>query len=135
MRRGLYVLLLGAFVLGGAFIIASNVLIPSRSKVALEEGDVAPRDILAPRSLKYESAVLMQAKKDAAIAAVRPVYDPPDPSVASEQSQLARQILDFIENVRYDDFATLDQKKSDLAAITDLKSQSGGDAGHPYGER
>jgi putative nucleotidyltransferase with HDIG domain len=119
-RRGLYLLLLSAFVLGGAFIIASNVLIPSRSKVALEEGDVAPRDILAPRSLKYESAVLTQAKKDAAVAAVRPVYDPPDPSVASEQSQRARQILDFIENVRADDFATLDQKKSDLAAITDL---------------
>jgi membrane-associated HD superfamily phosphohydrolase len=119
-RRGLYLLLLSAFVLGGAFIIASNVLIPSHSKVALEEGDVAPRDILAPRSLKYESAVLSQAKKDAAVAAVRPVYDPPDPSVASEQSQRTRQILDFIENVRADDFATLDQKESDLAAITDL---------------
>jgi putative nucleotidyltransferase with HDIG domain len=119
-RQGVYLLLLIAFVVGGGFIIASDVLIPSRSKVALEEGDVAPRDILAPRSLKYESAVLMQAKKDAAVAAVRPVYDPPDPSVANEQSQRARQILDFIENVRYDDFATLDQKKSDLAAISDL---------------
>jgi putative nucleotidyltransferase with HDIG domain len=120
LRRGVYVLLLGAFVLGGAFIIASDVLVPSRSKVALEEGDVAPRDLLAPRSLKYESAVLTQAKKDAAVAAVRPVYDSPDPSVANEQTQRARQILDFVENVRYDDFATLDQKKRDLAAVTDL---------------
>ncbi len=120
MRRAIYLLLLSAFVLGGGFIIASDVLIPSRSKVALEEGGVAPRDILAPRSLKYESAVLIQAKKDAAVAAVRSVYDPPDPSVANEQTQRARQILDFIENVRYDDFSTPDQKKSDLAAITDL---------------
>ena len=110
MRRAIYLLLLSAFVLGGGFIIASDVLIPSRSKVALEEGGVAPRDILAPRSLKYESAVLIQAKKDAAVAAVRSVYDPPDPSVANEQTQRARQILDFIENVRYDDFSTLDQK-------------------------
>jgi putative nucleotidyltransferase with HDIG domain len=120
LQRGTYVLLLSAFVLGGAFIMASDVLIPSRSKVALEAGVVAPRDVLAPRSLKYESDVLTQAKKDAAIAAVRPVYDPPDPGVASEQTQRARQVLDFIENVRHDDFATLDQKKADLAAITDL---------------
>jgi membrane-associated HD superfamily phosphohydrolase len=119
-RRGIYALLLSAFVLGGAFIIASDVLIPSSSKVALEEGDVAPRDVLAPRSLNYESDVLTQAKRDAAVAAVRPVYDPPDPGVESEQTQRARQILDFIENVRYDDFATLEQKRSDIAAITDL---------------
>lgn len=119
-RRGIYALLLSAFVLGGAFIIASDVLIPSSSKVALEEGDVAPRDVLAPRSLKYESDVLTRTKRDAAVAAVRPVYDPPDPGVESEQTQRARQILDFIENVRYDDFSTLEQKKSDIAAITDL---------------
>ncbi len=67
-----------------------------------------------------KATCLLQAKKDAAVAAVRSVYDPPDPSVANEQTQRARQILDFIENVRYDDFATLDQKKIDLAAITDL---------------
>jgi hypothetical protein len=52
--------------------------------------------------------------------AVRPIYDPPDPSMESLQTQRARQILDYIENVRYDDFATLEQKKSDLAAITEL---------------
>ncbi|RPI97070.1 MAG: hypothetical protein EHM39_10085, partial [Chloroflexi bacterium] len=90
LHQGVQIVLLVAFVLGGAFIIASEVLIPSSSKVALEEGDVAPRDVLAPRSLKYESDVLTQAKMDAAVAAVRPVYDPPDPSVGSEQSQLAR---------------------------------------------
>ncbi len=119
-QRATYVLLVGAFLLGGSLIIASDVLIPSKSKVALEAGQVAPRDILAPRSLKYESDVLSQAKRDAQVAAVRPVYDPPDPAVDTEQTQLARQILDFIENVRYNDFATLDQKKEDMAAITAL---------------
>lgn len=119
-QRTVYALMIGGFVLGGALIIASDVLIPSKSKVALEEGEVAPRDILAPRGLKYESDVLSQAKRDAQIAAVRPVYDPADPAVASDQIQLARQILDFIENVRYDDFATLEQKKADITAITTL---------------
>jgi hypothetical protein len=120
LRQGAPALLISAFVLIGAFIMASDALLPSNSKVALEEGQVAPRDMLAPRSLKYESEVLTLAKKDAAVAAVRPIYDPPDPAVENEQSQLARQILDFIENAQYDDFATLAQKKSDLAAITAL---------------
>ena len=119
-QRTIYVLMIGAFVLGGSLIIASDVLIPSKSKVALEEDEVAPRDILAPRGLKYESDVLSQAKREAQIAGVRPVYDPPDPAVGSEQIQLARQLLDFVENVRYDDFATLEQKKADIAAITTL---------------
>ena len=52
--------------------------------------------------------------------AVRPVYDPPDVSIANEQLQLVRQILDYIENIRYDDFATPEQKKADLGAITGL---------------
>src|SRR5690606_31673952 len=76
--------------------------------------------ILAPRSLKYDSDVLTHARRDAEAAAVRPIYDPPDLNVMREQVQLARDILDFIENVRYDDFATLDQQREDLAAITAL---------------
>jgi len=94
LRKSVYVLLLAAFVLSGSVIIASDVLFPSGAKVALEVGDVSPHDILAPRSLKYESEVLSQAKRDAEIAAVRPIYDPPDPSVKSEQLQRARQILE-----------------------------------------
>lgn len=120
LRRGLYVVLVGVFVAVGAFIIASEVILPSNTRVALEENDVAPRDVLAPRSLKYESEVLTAAKREAAVNAVRDIYDPPDPSVESEQIRLARQILDYIENIRYDDFATLEQKKADLAAISDL---------------
>lgn len=120
LRKSVYVLLLAAFVLLGAVILAAEALFPSDEAVALEVGEVAPHDILAPRSLKYESQVLSEAKRNAAMAAVRPVYDPPDPSVKNEQVQRARQILDFIENVRYDAFATPAQKAADIAAISDL---------------
>jgi putative nucleotidyltransferase with HDIG domain len=120
MRRAVYAVLVIAFIVSGGFIIASEAILPSRSKVTLEVGQAAPRDVLAPRSLNYESTILTEAKRKAAVDSVRPIYDPPDPSVASEQMQLARQILDYIENVRYDDFATMAQKKRDLAAITDL---------------
>ncbi len=121
LRKSVYALGLLAFVLSGTLIIAADVLFPSGVKVALEVGDVSPHDILAPRSLKYESDVLWQAKREAEIAAVRPIYDPPDPSVRNEQLQRARAILDFIENVRYDDFATPAQAEADIAAITDLE--------------
>lgn len=120
LQRSLYALLFSAFVLSGALIVASDVLLPSNSKVELEVGKVAPRDLLAPRSLKYESQVLTEAKKEAEIARVRPVYDPPDPGVMSAQLQLARQILDYIENVLHDEFATSNQKSADIRAITDL---------------
>ncbi len=120
LERGFYVVLVGLFVAVGGFIIASEVILPSSTRVSLEENDVAPRDVLAPRSLKYESEVLTAAKRDAAVNEVRDIYDPPDPAVESEQRRRARQILDYIENVRYDDFASLEQKKADLAAISDL---------------
>lgn len=120
LQRGVYALLFGAFVLLGAFIVASDMLFPSTARVELEVGDVAPRDLLAPRGLKYESRVLTEAKREAEMARVRPIYDPPDPSVTSAQLQVARQILDFIENVLHDDFATQEQKEADIRAITEL---------------
>lgn len=120
LRQSVYALFVVTFVLVGSVILASEALFPSDAAVALEVGEVAPHDILAPRSLKYESQVLTEAKRNAAIAAVRPIYDPPDPSVKNEQVQRARQILDFIENIRYDDFATPAQKAADIAAISDL---------------
>ena len=119
-RAAAYVVLLGGFIIVGALIISYDVLTPNETKVALEVGEVAPRDILAPRSLKYDSDVLTQARRDAEAAAVRPIYDPPDLNIMREQVQLARDVLDFIENVRYDDFATLEQQREDIAAITAL---------------
>jgi cyclic-di-AMP phosphodiesterase PgpH len=120
LNRGLYVLLVVLFIVSGAAIIAFDTLKPSDSKLALEVGQAAPRDVLAPRSLQYESDVLLKSKREGEVAAVRPVYDPPDKSIGSERAQLARQVLDYIENVRYDDFATREQKRADLEAITAL---------------
>src|SRR5690606_24019793 len=33
---------------------------------------------------------------------------------------IARQVLDYIENIRYDAFATVEQKRDDIQAITEL---------------
>ena len=109
-----------AFVGGGSVVLAYDSLVSSASRLILEVGDVAARDVLSPRSLTYESDVLTGDKREAVAASVCPVYDPPDPRVATEQLQLARQSLDYIENVRYDDLATPEQKQQDIAAITVL---------------
>ncbi|MCC6800519.1 MAG: hypothetical protein IT325_10390, partial [Anaerolineae bacterium] len=116
-HTGLYIVLLAGFIGAGGVIVAYDALTPDEGLVALEAGEVAPRDVLAPRSLKYDSDVLTQARRDAEMAAARPIYDPPDLNITREQVQLTREILDFIENVRYDDFATLDQQREDLGAI------------------
>ncbi|WP_119072627.1 HD family phosphohydrolase [Aggregatilinea lenta] len=112
--------LLAAFVGSGSVVLAYDSIVSSAARLVLEVGDVSPRDVLAPRSITYESDVLTEDKREAAAASVRPVYDPPDSRVETEQIQLARQVLDFIENVRYDDLATTEQKKQDITAITVL---------------
>src|SRR5690606_41983621 len=105
-RTALYIFLLTGFIAAGAFIIAFDVFAPNESTVALEVGGVAPRDILAPRSLRYDSDVLTQARRDAEDAAVRPIYDPPDHNLMRAQVHVARCIRDLIRNARSEYFAT-----------------------------
>ena len=109
-----------AFVISAAALIAYNALAPSEG-VTLSAGQVAPADIVAPRSITYDSDVLTQLARQAAADSIHDVYDPPNPSVARQQLQLARHVLDYIDNVRHDTYATLSQQVSDLGAITVLK--------------
>ena len=48
---------------------------------------------------------------------MRGIYDPPDPSIARQQIQLAREILDYIADVRADEFATQEMLQDDIQAI------------------
>ncbi|HVO41022.1 MAG TPA: HDIG domain-containing protein [Aggregatilineales bacterium] len=110
---------------GVVFILVATVTIayPSltSSGVVLAVGQVAPNDILAPRSITYDSAVLSHLARQSASDAVSPVYDPPNPSVSRQQIQLARRVLDYIDNVRHDSYATPAQRTADLKAIAALK--------------
>jgi cyclic-di-AMP phosphodiesterase PgpH len=108
------------FVLLATLIIAGEALFGARLTSSLQVGDIAAENILAPRSVTYNSDVLTQRSQREAAAAVGVVYDPPDPNVSRAQSQLARQILDFIKNVRRDLFASPEEKLSDLRQITAL---------------
>ncbi len=118
-RRIALVILGIAFVATASAIIAYPALTPS-SDLSLSVGQVAPTDILAPRSITYDSDVLTRLSRQAASDAIRDVYDPPNPSVSRQQIQLAQHVLDYINNVRHDAYAAQDQQMADLAAITTL---------------
>lgn len=112
--------LLAVFVLALAGIVALDSLFVAGTTSDLQPGDIAPVDILAPASITYISDVLTEQRRTAAIAAVSPVYDPPDPGVARQQVQLLRDILDYADGVRRDPYGTPAQKRDDLVAITAL---------------
>jgi putative nucleotidyltransferase with HDIG domain len=88
--------------------------------LSLKVGDVATQDILAPKTLTFVSEVLTRQAQDEARNAVAPVYLPPDPSIARRQIEKLQLALNYITTVRYDPYATPDQKIEDLRALSDI---------------
>lgn len=86
----------------------------------LKVGDVAPQDIQASKALTYQSDLLTEQARRAAEEQVAPVYLPVDPGISRHQIEKMRVSLNYINTLRSDGFATLDQKISDLAAMSDL---------------
>jgi cyclic-di-AMP phosphodiesterase PgpH len=109
------------FILVATVIVGFDDIFPGQGGITtLQVADIAPDNIYAPESRTYISQVLTEQRRESAMAAVRPVYDPPDPSVARQQIDLARQILDYIENIRRDPFGSAEQKMRDLSQIAAL---------------
>jgi putative nucleotidyltransferase with HDIG domain len=92
----------------------------SGSTVALQAGDVAGENVLAPRELSYQSSVLTDQAKAAAEQSVPDIYDPPNSAIARLQLERLSSSLDFISAVRADEFATPEERLQDLMAMTDL---------------
>ncbi len=116
----LRILLAILFVGLATVIVGYDALAAGQQALALQVGQVAPQDILAPFSISYESEVLTRQRIQVAMNSVHDIYDPPDPSVARQQIQLARQVLDYIADVRADEFATTEMLLADLRAIDTL---------------
>jgi len=114
-------------ILAGAVLAALTTylltfpLLPA-IRVVLEEGDVAPRDIRAPRRITYESAIWTAERQRQAEAAVQPVYTSPDPNIARQQLERVRQILDYLNAVRADPFGTSAQRRAWVLAVPELRS-------------
>ena len=87
---------------------------------ALEENDVAPHDIRAPRSITFESDILRAQQQERAAAEVEPIYTSPDPTWARQQLDRARKVLDYLGSVRADTLASSSQKRGWVLAVPEL---------------
>ncbi len=117
-------LALAVLVLAALFTyFLSFPLLPS-GRLVLEEGDVAPQDMRAPRPITYESAILTAAEEQRAVQEVQPVYTAPDSDLAGQRLERARQVLDYLCSVRADPFATPAQRRAWTLAVEELSALS-----------
>ena len=113
-------LLLGLlFVLAGSLILVVQ-LPPGDETEQLRVGDVAPRNVLAPKRITYASEIETQSARERAEAAVPEIYALPDARIARQQVARARQILDYFDSVRADTYASPDERRELIAAVNDL---------------
>ncbi|GAB4478466.1 MAG: HDIG domain-containing protein [Anaerolineales bacterium] len=119
--RRIFLTLLVLIILYGAVTLALVFPFLSNSNVAiLEEGQVAAQDIQAPHALTYVSDILTEQARQNAARNVSPVYTAPDTGIARAQRDRLRNALAYINSVRADQYATLEQKLADLALMEDL---------------
>jgi putative nucleotidyltransferase with HDIG domain len=119
--RALQFLLLIAVSLLSYLLLTLPISLRSTPASSLDVGLVAPRDLQAPRDIDYVSEVRTEEARQAAERAVAAVYASPDPSIARQQIERLRTTLQFITLVRDDPNATIEQKRSDLAALSDVR--------------
>ncbi len=109
--------------LSGLLISTLALVMPYSTRQAslrVQVGDVVGQDILAPRTLSYQSAVLTAQRRQEATDAVTPLYGPPDANVARQQLENLQIALNFVDSVRQDSYASLDQKIGDLSALQNV---------------
>ncbi len=115
---------LRAFVLVGVTLVSYAALVLPLSlrppALPLQAGDVAPRDMQAPRTMQYVSQVRTDETRDSAERAVLPVYTAPDPAIARKQIDQLSSVLQTINGVRSDAALTVSQKQAALNLRTDL---------------
>jgi hypothetical protein len=112
-------ILLGIVLAGVTGAVMVLPLLPT-GRVALEEGDVAPQDVHAPRSLNYESAIRYAEAQDQAANVVEPIYTLPNPALARQQLDRVRLVLDYVGSVRADTVASPAQQHGWILAVSEL---------------
>ncbi len=119
-RRGIGLILL---LISTLIFTMAALMIPfltTQIDSQISAGEVASREFVAPRSLTYTSDILTEAQREAAATAIAAIYSPPDTSIARSQLENLRATLTYINSVRADSFATIEQKLADLAALEDI---------------
>ena len=110
------------FALCCTLIIAlDDIFLRFNSASNLGIGRVPTEDIIAQEEGSFISAILTEQERTNVLAQVPTVFAPADPGVARRQRDLSENILNYIDNVRADSFASLEQQIADIRAITSLQ--------------
>ena len=121
VRRSLILAFAALFALCCTLVVGfDDIFIGLNSAANLRIGSVPPEDIIAREEGAFVSAILTEQDREQALAQVQTVFHPPDPNVARQQRELTEKILAFIDNVRSDAYAILDQQASDVKQINSL---------------
>ncbi|GAB4580295.1 MAG: HDIG domain-containing protein [Anaerolineales bacterium] len=113
-------LLIALFALGmsSLLLIALIYIHPvNTGNLNLHIGTVAPVDLIAPKSIEFESELLTEQAREATARTVSPAYTPTDPSIARKQIADLRAAIAFITVTRADMYASFEQKLEDLALL------------------
>jgi putative nucleotidyltransferase with HDIG domain len=113
-------------LVGLVFVVALTALLTlpllpagEADQVTLQEGDVVRNNILASRHLEYVSDIETERERKRAATSVENIYYPPDTRVARQQIARAQAILDYVNSVRQDTFATPEERVVYIQAILD----------------
>jgi putative nucleotidyltransferase with HDIG domain len=110
--------LLGLTLIAG---LSAVIALPRLSRgVNLEAGQVSPRTIRAPRDISYPSEIRTERARQQAASAVPRIYRPADPKITQQQIHRAATVLDYVETLRYDPRASIEQKAAWLNEIPEF---------------
>jgi hypothetical protein len=87
------------------------------NQVALHEGQISAEEIVAPYQKTFVSDLLTERARLQAEQSVLAVYEGPDPQVARRQRAHARAVLNYIDSVRHDIYASPQKQRAYLRAI------------------
>jgi putative nucleotidyltransferase with HDIG domain len=121
---------LRALFMGLLFVALSSLILVlpfplTGGSEQLRVGDVAQRDVLALQRITYASEIQTENARERAEASIPEIYDPPDTHVARQQVARAREVFDYLESVRADNYASPDEKRQFISAVEDLTLSDG----------
>lgn len=109
-----------ALLIGAGFVIALALVFAVQlapATLPLEAGNVSPQTFHAPERLTFISEIQTDQARRTAESQVKQVYDPPDAELARAQVRWASRVLDYVDSVRHDPYATPDRKIDWLQSI------------------
>jgi hypothetical protein len=121
LARRLFKILMLLLTSAAAFASLAYTIHQRATGLSLAAGSVSSIDILAPKTLTYSSTYLTEQARIEAENRIGSVFLPADPAIARRQLERLRITLNYINSVRFDNFASDEQKLSDLASLNNIQ--------------